>query len=192
VCTSAYLPDPSWLINGGQLQISHQIVGEDQEILGGTAVENIINFKNLGASQNFGDCEDTAATNEAQLSLMQMPRAQLSCALTTALEKIPEQFAKSAAASDYTHLTPQILSLAMMICDAYSSKEKTPIASVQTREQMFTCMKTNMQTTSPTTVHATTAALVDPLPTSRISSRSGSRDVQQACCTLSVQCELQA
>ena len=163
VCTSAYLSDPSWLIKGDHLQIS-QTVGEDQEILGGTAVESIINFKNLGASQNFGDCEDTAASNAAQLGLMQMPRAVLSCALTTALEKIPEQFAKSAAASDYKHLTPQILGLAMMICDAYSCKQKTPIASVQTREQMFTCMKTKMQTTSDTTMHATTAALVASAP----------------------------
>jgi hypothetical protein len=164
VCTSAYLSDPAWVSTGGQLQISHQVVGEDQEILGGTAVESMINFKTLGASQIFGDCEDTAASNAAQLSLMQMPRTQLSCALTTALEKIPEQFAKSAAASDYKHLTPQILSLAMMICDAYSSKEKTPIPSVQTREQMFTCMKMKMQTTSGTTVHATTAALVASAP----------------------------
>ena len=163
VCTSAYLSDPSWSLKNNQLQIS-QIVGEDQEMLGGTAVENFLNFKNLGASQIFGDCEDTAARNAAQLSLMQMPRAQLSCALTTALEKIPEQFAKSTAASDYKLLTPQILSLAMMICDAYSSKENTPIASVQTREQMLTCMKTKMQTTSDTTMHATTAALVASAP----------------------------
>ncbi len=164
VCTSAYLSDPAWVSTGGQLHISHEIVGEDQEILGGTAVENIINFKNLGASQNFGDCEDTAASNAAQLSLMQMPRTELSCSLTTALERIPEQFANSTAASDYKQLTPQILGLAMMICDAYSSKENTPIASVQTREQMFTCMKMKMQTTSATTVHATTAALVASAP----------------------------
>ena len=36
------------------------------------------------------------------------------------------------------------------------------------------------------------SASESPLPTSRIWSRSGSRDVQQACCTLSVQRELQA
>ena len=34
------------------------------------------------------------------------------------------------------------------------------------------------------------SASESPLPTSRIWSRSGSRDVQQACCTLSVQREL--
>jgi hypothetical protein len=173
VFTSAYLSDPSWSLQDGKLQISKETVGEDQEVLGGTAVENIINFQTRGASMNFGDCEDTAASNAQQLSLMQMPRTQLSCALTTALEKIPEQFAKSAAASDYTHLTPQILSLAMMICDAYSCKEKTPIASVQTREQMFTCMKTNMQTTSPTTVHSTTAALVASAPKLDCSMQTG-------------------
>jgi hypothetical protein len=61
----------------------------------------------------------------------------------------------------------------MMICDAYSCKEKTPIASVQTREQMFTCMKTNMQTTSPTTVHSTTAALVASAPKLDCSMQTG-------------------
>jgi hypothetical protein len=165
VCTSAYLSDPAWVSTGGQLQISHETVGEDQEILGGTAVETMINFKDRRASQKFGDCEDTAARNAAQLRLIQtLTRAQLSCALTTALEKIPEQFAKSAAASDYKHLTPQILSLGMMIHDAYSSKEKTSIVSVQTREQMLTCMTTKMQTASETTMHSTTAALVASAP----------------------------
>jgi len=52
--------------------------------------------------------------------------------------------------------------------------------------------RTNKRSSSSALSGPSVSASESPLPTSRISSRSGSRDVQQACCTLSVQRELQA
>jgi hypothetical protein len=163
VCMNTYLPDPAWVSTNGKIEISQGIAGEDQEMCGGKAVETIATSAEMGTTQIFGDCEDSAAQNAAQLSLMQMPRTELSTRLGAALSMIPVHFSKSPAKTDYTHLAPHITSLALTLRDAYACKN-TPIKTVETREQMLVCMKENLNSTSDLLTHVATAALVASAP----------------------------
>ena len=163
VCSNTYLPDPQWGVTSGKIQISLNEVGEDQEILGGKAVETLVTSANMGATQIFGDCEDTAAQNAAQLSLMQMPRTELNTRLHAALKNIPNHFSKSEARTDYTLLASHITSLAMTIHEAYACTN-TSIKTVDTHEQMLACLQEKLKHTSATNVNVTTAALVASAP----------------------------
>jgi hypothetical protein len=163
VCMNTYLPDPAWVSTNGKIEICQEIAGEDQEMLGGKAVETIVTSSEMGTTQIFGDCEDSAAQNAAQLSLMQMQRTELSTRLGSALNIIPVHFSKSSAKTDYTLLAPHITSLALTLRDAFACKN-TPIKTVETREQMLSCMKENLKSTSDTMTHIATAALVASAP----------------------------
>lgn len=163
VCMNTYLADPQWVCNNGRIEIDKNNAGEDQEICGGTAVENMITAQQMGSTQIFADCEDTGAQNAAQMSLMQLPRTELHTGLADALSKIPTHFATSDAKSDYTLLSSHILSLGMKIYDAFQTPTSC-VPTIKTQGEMLSCLKEKLNDSSDTQMHVSTAALVASAP----------------------------
>lgn len=114
--TMTYVNDPSWTCVGIGLG-----AGDDQELLGAIAPENIIN---LHLRQFIpADCEDAAAAILAIMNLTVLEKKIFSKALMDAIDSLPSNYNTSPAAGDYTIHRKNLILLGNAIFDAYQVED---------------------------------------------------------------------